>query len=387
MWWDGDTANAVTTLTDWPANTKCKVLRPFKFHLFAMNITQSGTEYPDWVLHSDAADAGTIPASWTAGGSTQAGSFSISTVTGGIVDAAELRDLLVVYKQGSNAIVQYTGSAFFFSTRRVFVSTGALNSNCAQELHGKHYMITDGDIVRHNGQQVESLVDGQLRNWVFNQINNSYGAAHVAISHSEKQVWFNFPTDNSTYCDLSLVWDVNSESMGVVSYSAFSYMASGILGDLSESAWSDSTDTWTSVPGQWVRNQLNASRDTLVFTVYADKEINYLTGNLRDGAESTCQLQLLSKDLGHPTQYKTIDRIYINGEGGIYDLDEVITGRIGSQEAPNSSINWSPSLSLYRDKSLAYGVSGRYISLELNMRQRADWRINSIDIHYMVSGQ
>jgi hypothetical protein len=386
MWWDGNTANAVTTLTGWPASTKCKALRPFKFHLLAMNITQSSVEYPDWILHSDAADPGAIPASWTAGPSTQAGSFSISTVTGGIVDGAELRDIFVVYKQGSNAIIQYTGSSFFFSTRRVFVSTGMLAPNCAQELAGQHYMITDGDIVRHNGQQVESLVDGALRNWVFDQLSSTYQAAHVAISHSNKQVWFNFPT-NGEYCDLSLVWDINSESMGMVSYAPFSYMARGVLGDLASNAWSDQTDTWDTVVGTWNAGQANASRDTLLFARYTEKELNYLSGFLRNGAESACKLQLLSKDLDHPTAYKTIDRVYINGEGGSYGLNEVITGRIGSQESPNDDITWSPSLSLYRDKSLSYGVAGRYISLELNLRQRADWRINSIDVHYSVSGQ
>ena len=383
MWWDGNTANAVTSLTGWPASTKCKALRPFKYHLFAMNITQSAVEYPDWILHSDAADPGVIPTSWTAGPSTQAGSFSISTVTGGIIDAAELRDLLIVYKQGSNAIVQYTGSSFFFSTRRVFVSTGMLNTNCAQELHGQHYMITDGDIVRHNGQQVESLVDGQLRNWVFDQLKDDYSAAHVAVSHSNKQVWFNFPTTGA-YCDLSLVWDINSESMGVVSYDEFSFMSRGVLGDLGSNAWSDQTATWASATDRWNTTQFNASRDSLLFARYTEKELNYLTGYLRDGAESACKLQLLSKDLGHPTAYKTIDGIYVNGEGGSFDLNEVITGRIGAQESPNDAITWSPSLSLYRDKSLSYGVSGRYISLELNIRQQGDWRINSIDLHYQV---
>ena len=385
MWWDLQTSNAAVVLTDWPANTTCKVLRPFKFHLFALNITQSGTEYPDWVLHSDAADPGTVPTSWTAGPSTQAGSFTIATITGGILDAAELRDYLMVYKQGSNAIIQYTGSSFFFSTRRVFISTGVLACNCAQEYHGKHYMITDGDIVRHNGQQVESLVDGTLRNWIFGQLSSDFSAAHVTIDHATKQVWFNLPTDGATYCNLSLVWDLTSESMGVVSYDLFSYMSRGVLGDLGvTNSWDSKTTSWDETPGPWFNPQFNAANDTLLFTRYTEKELNYLNGTLRDGAESSSQLQLLSKDLGHPTAYKTVDRVYINGEGGIYDLNEVVTGRIGSQEHPDDDINWSPSLTLYRDKSLSYGVSGRYISLELNMRQRDAWCVNSIDIHFKV---
>lgn len=388
MYWALDTGTAALTLPDWPANTKCKVLRPFKFHLLAMNITQSSVDYPDWVLHSDAADQGDVPQSWTAGPSTQAGSFSISTVAGGIVDGAELRDVFMVYKSGSSAIIQYTGSAFFFSTRRTFISTGALASDCAQEYHGWHYVITNGDIIRHNGQQVESLVDGSLRNWVFDQIAGEAEAAHVAIDHSAKQVWFNFPKDGATYCNLSLVWDLNSQSMGVVNHPAeFSHMARGVLPDLGTTLqWSNQSDTWIDRMDVWNEQQFNPTNDTLFFSRFDAAELAYITGSLRDGAEFTGRLQLLSKDMGQPTAYKTIDRVYINGEGGAYDLNEVITGRIGSQEAPNDDINWSPSLSLYRDKSLSYGVSGRYISLELNMRQRADWRINSIDIHYLVSG-
>lgn len=388
MYWALDTGTAAATLPDWPANTTCKVLRPFKFHLLAMNITQSSVDYPDWVLGSDAADQGDVPQSWTAGPSTQATSFTISTKSGGIVDAAELRDVLVVYKQGSNAIVQYTGSAFIYSTRRAFVTTGALASDCAQEYHGYHYVITNGDIVRHNGQQVESLVDGSLRNWIFDQISSDAAAAHVAIDHSAKQVWFNFPTNGETYCNLSLVWDLNSESMGVVSHTTvFSHMTRGILPDLSTSRqWNGQTTTWAATPGRWNQSSFNPANDTLIFARFDDAELAYISGPLRDGAESAGKLQLLSKDLGQPTAYKTIDRIYVNGDGGTYDLDEVITGRIGSQEAPGDPISWSPPLSLYRNKSLSYGVSGRYISLELSIRQRDMWRINSIDIHYLVSG-
>lgn len=389
VYWDLDTSNAAQTLPDWPANTKCKALRPFKFHLMAMNITQSSVEYPDWILHSDAADPGDVPQSWTAGPTTQAGSFTVSTGDGGIVDGAELRDLFVVYKQRGNAIVQYTGSSFIFSTRRVFIATGMLSTDCAQEYHGQHYVITDGDIVRHNGQQVESLVDGSLRNWIFSQLSSDVSPAHVTISHSDKQVWFNFPTNGATYCNKSLVWDLNTESMGTVDFDTeFSHMARGILGDLSANRqWNSQSGSWDAFQGRWNAVQGNAANDTLMFSYFDDQELNYFDGALRDGAESTCTLQLLSKDLVKPTAYKTIDRIYVNGDGGTYVLDEVVTGRIGTQEHPSDPIRWSPELSLYRNKSLSYGVSGRYISLELTMRQRDVWKVSSIDIHYVVTGR
>ncbi len=387
MWWDLQTGNPAQILPDWPASTKCKALRPFKFHLFAMNVTQAGTEFPDLILHSDAADPGTIPGSWTPAPDNQAGSFSIATVTGGIIDGAELRDLFIVYKQASCAVVQFTGGAFVFSTRKLFVSTGMLSTDCAQEYQGAHYCITDGDIVRHNGQQVESLVDGSLRNWLFSQTSNEVGAAHVAIDHSTKQVWFNFPTSGDIYCDLSLVWDLNSQSMGVVYYDPFVHMARGILGDQNiDRSWDVQAGDWDSFPGAWDQTQFNPANDTIGFVRYVEKEFNVLAGSQRGGSDSECRLQLLSKDFGQPTRYKTIDRIFVNTETGTFSASDMITGRIGSQESPNEPIRWSPVLPLYRDKSMAYGISGRYISIELNIRQQDVWRVNSMDVHYLVGG-
>lgn len=387
MWWDLQTGNAAQTLPDWPANTTCKALRPFKFHLLAMNITQGGVDFPDLLLHSDAADPGAIPQSWTPASDNQAGSFSIATITGGIIDGAELRDFFIVYKQGSNAIVQYTGSSFVFSTRRLFVSTGMLAPNCAQEYQGQHYMITDGDIVRHDGQRVESLVAGALQNWIFDQQGSSSRSAHVAIDHGNKNVWFNFSRNGTEYCDISLVWDLVSQRMGVVDYAPFAFMARGVLGDLGvNTIWDSQIDTWDTYQGSWNESQFNPTNDQLLFVRYTEKQLNYLSGNTRGGKNSMSRLQLLSKDFGAPTEYKTIDRVYLNGFAGSRALGEAVTARIGSQEAPNDPIRWSPLLSLYRDKSFSYGVSGRLISIELNIDQQDAWRINSLDVHYTGGG-
>ncbi|MGI9309109.1 MAG: hypothetical protein ACR2P6_07595, partial [Gammaproteobacteria bacterium] len=219
-------------------------------------------------------------------------------------------------------------------------------------------------------------------------LSSDPSCAHVAISHNNKQVWFNFPTGGATYCNLSLVWDLDSETMGVISYlSPVSHMARGILGDLGTNrTWSGLSGSWDDFAGAWSDSIFNPATDSLLFSRYTEDELNYISGSLRDGDESAGKLQLLSKDFGQPTAYKTIDRVYITGEGGTYDLNEVITGRIGTQEHAADPINWSPPLSLYRDKSLSYGASGRLISLELSIRQRDEWRISSFDVHYMVSG-
>ncbi len=388
VWWDGVTVNPATTLPDWPANTTCKALRPFKFHLLAMNITDPSGTFGDLVLHSDAADPGTIPQSWTPDPSNQAGSFSIGAIPGELLDGWTLRDSFVVYKQSSSALITFAGGRFIFGQRGMFVETGILARNCARELFGQHYTITDGDIVRHNGQEVVSLVDGQLREWLFSQIDaTSFEGAHVAIDHGNKQVWFNFPKVGSSYCDLSLVWDLTSQRMGVVEYAPFAYMSRGILGDLGgDNSFDAATGTFDAAQGIFDRQQFNPTSDQLIFCRFEEKQLNYLVGAQRNGAESTCLLQLLSKDLGQGTAYKTVDKLWVNAEGNSFDLQDVISVRFGAQESSSDPIRWSPVQSLYRNKSASYGISGRLISIELQIRQRDAWRINGLDLDYFVDG-
>ncbi|GAG28067.1 unnamed protein product, partial [marine sediment metagenome] len=160
VFWDLVPTNVMTTLPGWPAAQRCQAMRAFKYHLIAMNMTDAGGDFPDVVAWSDAANPGQIPATWIADPSNQAGSFSIAATPGGVVDGLALRDQFMVYKQHSTAIMQYIAGQFVFSNRKAFVTSGILARNCAAEMYGAHYVITDGDIIQHNGQEVKSLIDG-----------------------------------------------------------------------------------------------------------------------------------------------------------------------------------------------------------------------------------
>ena len=64
----------------------------------------------------------------------------------------------------------------------------------------------------------------------------------------------------------------------------------------------------------------------------------------------------------------------------------MISVRFGSQESSSDPIRWSPVQQLYRNKSASYGISGRLISIALQIRQRDSWRISSLDLDYFLDG-
>ena len=74
VYWDLNTGNAMIDLPGWPAGTKAESVRPFKYHLIAMNITDPGGIFGEALLWSSAAEPGTIPQSWTPLASNEAGS-------------------------------------------------------------------------------------------------------------------------------------------------------------------------------------------------------------------------------------------------------------------------------------------------------------------------
>ena len=167
-YWDGQTGNVMVPLPGWPANTLCKAMRAFKYHLFAMGITQNSIDYPELCLHSDGADPGAVPASWDPLPSNEAGSFSLSSTPGSCVDAEKLRDQFVIYKDFASYIVQYVGGAFVFKINKLFLTSGIQANNCVAEMHGKHYVFTGDDIIVHDANQFKSIATWKIKRGINN---------------------------------------------------------------------------------------------------------------------------------------------------------------------------------------------------------------------------
>jgi hypothetical protein len=391
MWWDGIPTNVVEILPGWPAATRCAAMRPYKYNLIAMNITDGTGEYPDVILWSDTAEPGTIPLgvdAWTPTPDNSAGSFSVSTTQGGIVDGGEMRDLFMVYKTGSSTVMQYVAGNFVFTNRKAFVSSGIVARNCWAELYGQHYVLTDGDFIVHNGQEVQSLIDGKNRDWLFEQLDNiNFRATHIAMLHSQKEVWINFPTSGNDWCNKGLVLDIKSGDFGVVIFDKpISYMARGILNiDPLGNEYDNRVGSYDEAPDRYNTALYNPTTDLLAFSVYDPVQIFSVGGFTREGAPVPVYLQLLAKDMGKPQQLKVITAIWpLAQTAGI--IGGTLAVRVGIQKGINDPITWTPATPTDDGIKADVMTTGRYISLELTGEQSSAWRLNSIDIDYELAG-
>jgi len=390
QYWDSQILNPMVELPGWPVAQVCKAMRAFKYHLIAMNISDGTGDYPELVAWSSAADPGQIPQTWVPDPANDAGNFTIAATTGGVVDGLSLRDQFIVYKQHSTTVMQYIAGQFVFSNRAAFATSGILARNCAQELYGAHYVITDGDIIKHNGQEVTSLIDQKLKTHMFDQIDpESYPGSFMAASHADKEIWCCFPKAGHTYSDTAMVYDINSGGWGLSELPDVPFMARGIINNQTAPVdYEGQTDSYDTIEGRYNQRRFNPTSDILVMAQPADKTFLAHGGFTRSGELVKLFMAMYSKDFGEAQRIKLITAIWPHVEAERADPNGAYYLRAGYQFDLADSIAWSDKIAITgaQFNKADFLVSGRYISFELSGDQANVWRLNSLDIDYELQG-
>ena len=208
--WD-DTNTRFKDLPNWPANTWCKVMRPFKQYLVAYDITKSSTRYPYMVKWSHLADPGTVPTSWDETDPTvQAGENTLSESSGYVVDALPLGDTNIVYKEDATWGMVHVGGTFIWRFFQILSTSGLIAPRAVKEFQRKHFAVTLDDVILFNGQEAQSLISSRNRKALFQTIDTEYyDKTFVAPNYPEQEMWICFvETGSSTgFCSKAFVWN------------------------------------------------------------------------------------------------------------------------------------------------------------------------------------
>jgi hypothetical protein len=224
VWADFDASQKLIDYQEWPAELRCKFLRPFKNFLFAGNLTKiSGPQtgnFPFTLRWSDAAAPGTIPGSWDIADPTKlCGEVDIADTDDYLVDGLRLSNQFIAYKQKSAYGFYYAGlpDVFVGADNRLF-DKGILARDCVQEWPKGHFVAGLDDIYVHNGVKgsAQSIVEAQLRDWVFSQIDATNFFYCYTYKHARRnEIVFAFPEAGETYPTLGLVWNWVTGGVGV----------------------------------------------------------------------------------------------------------------------------------------------------------------------------
>ena len=375
------TATRFTNLPNWPTDTVCKVMRPYKNYLVALGITKASVDNPTTVKWSSPADPGEVPFTWDVNDATNdAGENFLADTSGAIVDGKKLKDTFIIYKEDSVYSMRYVGGTFVFQFQQLFDDIGALSTNCIAEFDGKHFVVGQGDVYVHNGVQKSSIIDGKMKNYLFNSIKNAtVKAVFVVPDYNNNEMWICFQSsDNvvtgSPYANRALIWNWKDDNWSIRDIPETPAATYGIVDPQISDAWDNDTATWDSDTTAWGNASYNPSKSKLVFagtnqgTVFAVGDTN-----LYDGATFKARVERNQIYLGDDQKIKFVSSItpHINGKGTC----QIYVGANFLHDAPTEWFGPFP-YTIGVDEKIDCRVSGRYVGVRFEFETTGSWSLN-----------
>lgn len=210
-------SNKFISLTAWPTATLItKVIRPHLDFIFALRNTTSGSYNPREIRWSDKASQGALPGSWDYTDPTnQAGITELGQTGDIVIDALTLRDALIVYKETHTWIARYVGGLDVFDFKQLFSQVGMLTENCAIDFGDEHLVLTDHDVIVHDGNSQRSILDKRLRKNFIQRINtNRFRRSFVCQDARNKEILICIPESGADWPNLALVWNYADNTLG-----------------------------------------------------------------------------------------------------------------------------------------------------------------------------
>lgn len=389
IYWNLNTASPCQTLPGWPASARCKALRASKYHLIALNITDAGINYGSQVWWSAGAQAGALPTEWTPTASNDAGDVICADTPGVIIDGLALRDTFMVYKETSTYVMQYVAGQYVFTTRKLFLTTGAVALNCVVEANGMHWVLTGTDVVRHDGQNFTSVVDQKVQRTLIQSIEPSKRKmCCVEARILNKQVWVCIPEANQSWLTKAYVIDVKSGDVGVRSLPNVASVAHGVVASVgSGNSWNADPNPWSTDVTFWDQQSYDPSQDSLLMVDAVNARLyNIDTIGTADGAPVHAYIERLGGMLGDFVKHKVMTALVPRIEGEPGDL---LTITLGGQPWFDQPITWGEPqpFVIGTDVGVTDIVEGRLLSVRIEGTTPSVWRLYKYSVKAVEQGE
>lgn len=379
MYWDGNVANNFVDLPDWTATESCDFIVPHRYHLFAFGIDGPSGDFPQQLKWSDAAEPGAVPASWTSSAANEAGDNILSDTPGGFTSAANLRASLAIYKTGSTHLADYVGGNEVFAFRTAFAQAGAVCRHAVADINGRHLVVTDGDIIIHDGQNIQSIAQDRRKRALFNSLDSDNFENLFCVYHRQQnEVWICFPESGSTTCSRAMIYDVKHDSWGDRELTGITFAAPGIISDTTPDETFDAqTYTYDSAEAQRIYNKqtYSAAVEELVLADFSTPDFL----EVGRGSESlTSTIAKSDMDFGEPERVKFVKRVHLQVECAT-SVDFSV--RVGTRDAVGESITWTAPVMVNSNDGYADVLAmGKFISVEVATTTDQAFKITGLDL-------
>lgn len=394
---DFATPGLCSDLSNWPANTTAKVLRPFKSFLVALDVTKTSTRHPHLVKWSSPADLGAVPASWDETDATElAGEKDLAETNGYLIDCQPLRDVNVLYKEDSIWGMQEINGVLVFRFFKSFETIGALSRRCIQSFRGRQICMGFDDIVLHDLQTIDSLVRDRLRKWFFNQLDaTNYGLSFVARNEAKQELWFCIPTTGATRPNLALVWNMRDNTMGVRDLPEISHIAWGVVDAQETDTWDSDSQVWDADDEPWTTRQFNpAQRGFLGASPGTTELFRFDDTETFDGTAFTSYVEriglaIVGKDRGGRPKADFESVKLVTAVQPRMEASAAVNVYVGGQDNREEGVAWQGPFSFNPNTDLKVdcAVPGRLIGVRFESTTDMNWKLHGYDLEMELMGR
>jgi hypothetical protein len=359
------------------------VVRPMWQHLFGLGVTVKEETasvpagyYPRLLWFSNSAAPGQIPGDWEADNPESMARYypdPFAGYSGDLVDMVQLGQYAVVYQEGACHLVTYTGKPpFFIGIKTAFSEIGAIATNCVAAVRGQHVTFTDQDMVIHNTQDAQSLLDKTLRKWVLSNLDAThFKNSFVTTNIQANEVWLCFPEEGEVYPNLAVVWNYEENTRSIRELKTNTTFAV------------DGKQTCFSGVG------FTSAIHTLFMSSKEENEglLRMNTGNLFDEDKPECYVEKTDFVLNpQGTGKNLLTRIWPT-----IDSAKPVDIYLGHRDELSSDIEWTDALHFDPQTQenmsvVGYGVSGRYHSIRVKWCHGRDVDLLRIGMEYQPVG-
>lgn len=411
-WGTPSLSSPLIDMPAWPATQTAKVVRAYKSYLVALDVTKAGVRDGRMVKWSASAPPGSLPGSWDETDATKdAGEQTLPQGSDGLVDGVELEDVLVLYTRRSTWAMEFIGGEFIFRFRRLFADSGMLAQDCAVPWRNRHFVVTQNDIILHDGTNFDSIADSKVRNWLFDNLNDSASVlTKVKLNPIDNEIWIAFPSGSSFTLDKALIWNWRSNSwtlrdlpdIRAIATSVRNPFVSPDVWDLASGDWDSDTSPWnpvglTTTP---LENVLLLAPPDLsgIFLVGNEFQFdgsNYVSRVERRGISviATREEEFVPVDSTVPARViQDMDRHRMGLS--VKPLLDAAPGTkvfisFGSHETQLGVINWKGPVpfTVGRDKKIDLYPSGKFLALRIEDKGNVGWKLTGYVIEVASMGR
>lgn len=401
---------------DWVSTHTCSVVRGFQDYLIALNVVKGATEYPTMVKWSNPIPYSTAISAinWDPSNPAYlAGENILGDVRTPILDGLSLHNTFIIYSSDQVWAMELSGASAVFNFRRVFPSSGIINTGCVVEVEGKHMVFGTDDIYTHDGVGRKTLADERIRRTIYQSLDrNKLNRCFVHHDSILNLVYFAYVTKDAetgfagtSYCNMAAVYNYRNDTWSFMDLPNIVGAAETNI-DLTNSSYEVFLDSYTEF------NNIYSGFDNKTPRVTVMLGATDAANGLTDSRAYAVDLPTIGL-VPLPVEPETIKAPYVERVG--IDLDRELAAEIrgykmvkcvqpqidiasssdfvtfyfGGQDNPNQAINWQEPVTFdhINDYKVDTRASGRYLAMKVVFPSTEFFRWASFDIELVKTGK